>query len=470
MCAKCHDSSTGWVLYFVLTHFPITLFYLFIILFNVKITSPPLTSFVFMCQVYTFIERSYVDIDMKVVLLRRSFFGNEDKLLQFLLKTARTLCGFWSLDFFRSVVPPFCVSNNLTNMQGLLLEFVYVSYPILLIIFTWICVKLHARNFKPLVFIRKPFHKIFVRLQKSWDPTASIVHSFSTFTMLYSAKVLFVSSSLPFPTVFYFTKPSLQYRCDYRMYFDPSVELFSKHYWRYASCSVLFVIVLVVLPTLLLCLYPVKLFRNLLHHFLPLKLRLILSIFLDTFQGHYKDGTEGTRDYGFIFALHLILLGLIVLCRMYLLAVLYFTKLTHLFCIVGSLLFAIVRPCKKRHANIIQSLLMAFTSFTLSTLSPGPYSTSKIGKYITLLIMLICILIPHIVLGGIVVQKIAKRVNTKFKLSPRKLKIMMWRLFHKGKREAMDTLPTNKDSDTSEGTFGQRFSLPTETTSLLSTR
>ena len=251
MCAKCSDSSSGWALYFVLTLFPITFFYFIVILFNIKITSPPLTSFVFMCQVYTFVERLYVDIDMKVVLMHQSSFGSKDSFLHFLIQTVRTLCGFWSLDFFRSVIPPFCVSSNLTNIQGLLLEFVYVFYPLLLIIITWMCIELHARNFRPLVLIWKPFHKTFVRLQKSWDPTASIVNSFSTFTMLYSAKLLFVSSNLVFPTKFYFVYQPLQIkRSDYRVYFDPSIKLYSKHHWRYVyilqylfcngSCSVSF--------------------------------------------------------------------------------------------------------------------------------------------------------------------------------------------------------------------------------------
>ena len=472
MCAKCSDSSSGWVLYFVLTLFPITFFYLVIILFNIKITSPPLTSFVFMCQVYTFVERLYVDIDMKVVLMHQSSFGSKDSFLHFLIQTVRTLCGFWSLDFFRSVIPPFCVSSNLTNIQGLLLEFVYVFYPLLLIIITWMCIELHARNFRPLVLIWKPFHKTFVRLQKSWDPTASIVNSFSTFTMLYSAKLLFVSSNLVFPTKFYFTKPSLHFnRSDHRVYFDPSVKLYSKHYWQYFSCSVIFVMVLVVLPTILLCLYPVKLFRRLFHHFVHLKLRLILITFLDTFQGHYKDGTDGTRDYRFMSAVHLLLLGLIVLCRFDIHAVLYFTQPTQAICIVGSLLFAIVRPCKNKYSNITQSVLMALTAFAISTLSPGPSTMSKSGKYITLLIMLMCILMQHIALGGIVVYRIAQRYTNILKAPSKKLKTVMGCVFHRSKHEEVDTFPINNDNNNrGKASHDQRLSLPTERTSLLSIR
>ena len=44
-----------------------------------------------------------------------------------------TLCGIWSLDFFRSVIPPFCVSSDINTLHGLTLEYVVAFYPIFLI-------------------------------------------------------------------------------------------------------------------------------------------------------------------------------------------------------------------------------------------------------------------------------------------------------------------------------------------------
>ncbi len=54
--------------------------------------------------------------------------------------------------------------------------------------------------------------------------------------------------------------------------------------------------ILIYLPTVLLLLYPIKCFRKLLSYCGPKKYHAIY-VFIDTFQGHYKDGTNGTRDY-----------------------------------------------------------------------------------------------------------------------------------------------------------------------------
>lgn len=114
---------------------------------------------------------------MKVVIANQMYKGSSEKILRFLVHSVRILCGFWNLDFFRSIIPLFCVSSWLSNMQALFLEYLYVFFPLCLIVFTAICIELHDRNFKPLVLAWKPFHKIFVRLQNTWDPTASIIYT-----------------------------------------------------------------------------------------------------------------------------------------------------------------------------------------------------------------------------------------------------------------------------------------------------
>ena len=457
MCAKCTDNGIGWVLYFALTLLPITMFYFIVILFNVRVTTPPLAGLVFMCQTYNFIEKVYVDFDMKVVIASRMYVGasTNERILRILVHSVRVLCGFWNLDFFRFIIPPFCVSSHLSNSQALLLEYVYVVYPLFLLVFTSVCIELHDRNFKPLVLAWKPFRKIFVRLQKTWDPTASIIHSFSTFTLLYTSKLLFIASYLIYPTKFYHLMPSsVSYNetAELREYFDPSNKVHSKHYLQYVSCSLIFLAIFFVCPTLLLCLYPLKIFRRFLRCCLPSKLRLIIYTFIDTFQGHYKDGTNGTRDYRVFSMVQMILLGSNVILRMNPHINVHFATLpTQVICIMGSLLFAIVRPCKKKHANILQSLLMALTAFVLLTLHPS--LSSPRFAYTSLMIMLICILFPHIVFGGYIIYRIVQRANTRFGFSDRILKCLR-------KEEMMDTLPVDSHCN-------QQRLVPTENTALL---
>ena len=56
MCAECSDNGVGWALYLFVVLFPITVFYIIVIIFNIRATAPPFTAFVLMCQVYSTIN------------------------------------------------------------------------------------------------------------------------------------------------------------------------------------------------------------------------------------------------------------------------------------------------------------------------------------------------------------------------------------------------------------------------------
>ena len=50
-CVPCNGySHWKWILYFVLLLTPLTIFFLIVIIFNVRATSPPFTAFVLFCQ------------------------------------------------------------------------------------------------------------------------------------------------------------------------------------------------------------------------------------------------------------------------------------------------------------------------------------------------------------------------------------------------------------------------------------
>ena len=170
ICAECSSNSVGWAPYLFLVLFPITVFYIFVIIFNIRATAPPFTAFVLMCQTYCMVDLLYLPLKMK------SF---NFKSLLTLFQIVRVLCGLWNLDFFRYLIPPFCVSSHLTNIQALSLEYIHIVYPLVLILVTFVCIELHARNFIILIVMWKPFHKCVTRLRRSLDPRASIINALS---------------------------------------------------------------------------------------------------------------------------------------------------------------------------------------------------------------------------------------------------------------------------------------------------
>ena len=394
-CVKCTDSSQGnWILYFFLVLFPISMFYFIVVIFNIRATAPPFTGFILMCQTYCMIETVMVPYKMKL-----SGFKN----LTVLLQVVRMLCGFWNLDFFRFLVPPFCLSSNLNNLQALSLEYVHAIFPLFLIIVTAVCIELHARNFILLTIIWKPFHNCVARLRRSWDPTASVVNAFSMFLLLNFSKVTTV-------TVYYVYGIHFWYKSGFRstLYSDPSVIQYSKQHIPYIIFSCCYLVPFALLPTLLLCLYPTKCFRRLLRICLCLRLQNALFVFIDTFQGHYKDGTNETRDYRSASGLHIVVLALMIFVNLNGHVRYSAVDVMYSLLFAVALFYALARPCKQNCANILQSILIATTAVVMMLIGQIRFHNHTFGL---LLVALLCLLAPHLVLGGYVVYKITKSVG-----------------------------------------------------------
>ena len=77
-----------------------------------------------------------------------------------LLKVILSGYGFWNLDYFHYLIPPFCLSQGLKNIHVLALQYVSAFYPLLLIALTYACVELHGHNFRPIVWLGNHFTDI----------------------------------------------------------------------------------------------------------------------------------------------------------------------------------------------------------------------------------------------------------------------------------------------------------------------
>ena len=191
-CSKCWGHGYGWTLYYFLKLFPITVMYFLVVIFHVRATSSPLSALVFMSQIVVYTIRLNVPLHMYFMYIENILTGFPYVALQVLL----VLCGIWSLDFFRFVIPPFCVSSNIKTVHALALEYLVAFYPIFLILLTYVCIKLHDNNFRPVVWLWKPFHRHFAHFRRRWDSKASTVNAFTTFLLLSFSKILFVSFTL----------------------------------------------------------------------------------------------------------------------------------------------------------------------------------------------------------------------------------------------------------------------------------
>ena len=181
LCLECLSSRYGWPLYIFLACFPTIVFFFIVITFQIHATSAPMNFVVFHCQ--------YLSVNFSTNIL---FWIDNSKLLGFLTTTY----GIWNLEYLRYFIPPFCVSNNLTTVHVLALEYLVALFPLLLIVLTYICIELHAKDCKLIVCMWRPFNVCFARLRRRWDPRATIIHAFATFLLLSYTKLLFVSFTL----------------------------------------------------------------------------------------------------------------------------------------------------------------------------------------------------------------------------------------------------------------------------------
>ena len=84
-----------------------------------------------------------------------------------MLKILITFYGFWNLDFFHSVISPFCLSEDITTLHALALQYLQAFYPLVLIIGTYILIELHNRNVRVFVWMWRPFHRCLAPFQRS---------------------------------------------------------------------------------------------------------------------------------------------------------------------------------------------------------------------------------------------------------------------------------------------------------------
>ena len=402
-CIKCNWSAYGgWALYLFVVLFPITVFYIIVIVFNVQATAPPLIAFVLYCQILTTTERTKMPTPTRF-----------NSLSSIMLRVARTLAGVWSLDFGRHIIPPFCVSENLNTYHALLLDYISGFYPMLLILITYIGIKLHSNNCKIIVALWSPFHKCFAKVRRTWNPQASIINAFATFLILSFSKVLFIS--------FYSIKTQATVMLNgtfysKRLYYYPHISANSQHHITVMALSYTLTTVFVYVPILLLCCYPFKYFKKALFCCCSRR-RLVADMFMDTFQGYYKDGTNGTYDWRFLSGLYplLIALTLPTLSRKYH----YQTGEVALYFIVCGI-FSIVRPYKQLTHNLVDILLLHLTTMMvcygqdMKWLQRVNYFSDDSSQLAAIIVL---VMSPHCVFLLVIVYKAVVLLQHRFDIS-----------------------------------------------------
>ena len=284
-CVKCESYENGWVRFAAAAFLPLTVFYIIVVAFRISATSPTLNAFIMVNQLI-----AIPSITREIYTLS---LGSDSS--NFVI----AVIAIWNLDFFRTFYRPICLHPDLNYQQVLLLEYAIGLYPLLLIIFTYLLIKLHD-NFAIIVLLWKPVHRLLAVFRRQWKNQSYLVHALATFIVLSYVKILNTSFEFLIPSHVYDMKGHIVNRAYW--YYDGTVDMTSKDYLPYLMVAIFMLLTFNILPLLLLALYPFKCVQKLLlHNRLSLRYKVALQIYMDAFQGCYEDTTHDYRHFATLY-------------------------------------------------------------------------------------------------------------------------------------------------------------------------
>ena len=348
-CVECTDYKYNWLRYIAVAYGPLTVFYFIIILLRISVTKGYMVAYVTVSQMLT----------MKVgtlAALNAQISHSQHNVIKYLIASV----SIWNLDFFRSLYPPFCLHPHLSILQVLSLDYIVAVYPMILVLLTYLFVKLHDR-FRLVVWLCRPAYTCFRHFKKEWDIKTSLIGVFATFYLLSYVKILSVSVSLITPSRFYNMNGNL---VGWFFRYNATMQYFGREHWPFGVLAILVIIVFNVLPLILFCLYPCPCFQWCLngsrYHFHS------LHIFMDAILGCYSHRPRERRHFAaFYLILRIIYVYLIVSLHPYI------NLIGGCYILISAILaVAIFRPYKKNCHNFIDiALFSSILNGTLMILS-----------------------------------------------------------------------------------------------------
>ena len=355
-CTNCSKNRYLWILNLLFQLSSVAFTYLAVILLQVKGTACPLN-----------ITITYSQLTVNILMISSRL---QNKLVcrfgQRLTTSILTILGVLNLDFFRFLIPKLCITSSTSPVNVLLLDYVIAISPLVLTVLAYICILLYDRNCRVIVFFSFPMKRCFQR-HRNWNPKETILNTFATFLLCGYTKLLFISVNLLVGIHLYRSSGDPIPNSTVLLY-DPTIRFFHSEHIPYVVLALSVIVIFVLLPPLLLMLYPTRLFRRCLKC-IGFERWGVLHSVMDIFQGWYKDGTDGMYDYRPFSAFYMILrvgVGFTFIVIIFTdhdgTRVDYIFGILHIF--FGTFFFT-AKPYKKKWMNQVDGFLLTFTGAML---------------------------------------------------------------------------------------------------------
>ena len=338
-CHKCDGGLYNWVKYIAVAYLPLTLFCLIVFGCRINIPSSQILGYVFYCQILgsPMLSRTIL------LFLHKNPHTGWSMYYKILEQLMGTLYGIWNLDFFR--VLDFNICLKLSPLATLSLDFFIAIYPLVIIIFIYMLTLMYDSNWKIVVTTVKLLKAVFTKINIQRNIGTSVIHAFATFLFLSNVKFLNLCLDLLLPVQV--CSIAMNGSCRWAVFYDPSINYFGRQHLPYAVLGLVTFFLFVLTPVLFLILYSFSLCQKCLR-VIPKRWRITLRIFVDSFQGCFKDGTEpACRDCRW-FSVIPFLLRLIIFSTYSATFYSYnmFSRIAAIFIILAAILTIIVDPYK----------------------------------------------------------------------------------------------------------------------------
>ena len=411
-CFDCSRRYHGLPLYLTLEILPLTVFFIIVTALKIRPSHGYLNSFVLLSQVIA----ALLSFSSQVPFIYS--MGPMSNVSLILVRTLQTVYGFWNLDFFRYLIPGFCVSSTLSNLDVLMLQLISVFYPMSLIVVAWASIHLYESNFRPFIWVWRPFRRCLSHFSVTNNPKKTVVNLFTTFLLLSYTKILFVAANLlntvkvlefdPYSTP---TKLIPSYKSS--LFLDPTIRYSSSQNAPYVFTSFFLFAVFILPPPLILLLYPTTWFQKFLNCCCP-KSRTI-RIFAHACHGCFKNGLNGTRDCRHFAGAYLLLRIALFLCKTGINSTVAQWAMIS-FCFgTATVLIALYRPYRNSSLNALDFFFML--SFSISSLFAAFVTTTDPKEHKNKLvpvvfgIIFLCSLLPLIYISCLMIYYIKKRIK-----------------------------------------------------------
>ena len=255
-CVDCSKFSPGVaiILYLLLESIPITIFFLFIMVTRLNITAGPLLGYVIFCQSYVF------GIETQPYMLSH-VLNHSSQPFKYFLYSSLALSNVWLLNIAWIFTPPFCISAKFTNIDIIQLRCVRPIIPLVLFVSVFMAVQLHDRNFWPIKCLWKHLRAIFKWMFVIRPVDGSgVIHTFASFLFLSSYVSNFTIIAAGINVQVEAMEPHFVHDV---VYFDPNILSFGARHFRNLATPVVCYTLFVVIPCLLLVIYPTRLYQSL---------------------------------------------------------------------------------------------------------------------------------------------------------------------------------------------------------------